>query len=254
MTWRKIVPNLFTLAALTAAALSILNAINGEFLQSAQLIMLCLILDGFDGNVARLFKGTTKFGAELDTFVDIIGYGVAPAILSYQVALKDFGTWGVALVCLTMMSGSLRLARFRVADPFRGQHGFCGLPITANASWLAMAIFVSQAGILQSDFISLTDGPMAAVVWTCSVFMLFLQVSNVRYSKPSKTPVLFFGGTVMVMLLFLKVQVGVSAAFAMLAYLFFYAFISPFMPKHRDVLEPTDEDDEEEHPVTVRHS
>ena len=65
MTWRKILPNLFTLGALACAVLSILHAAHGEYLVAAQLIMLCLILDGFDGNVARLFKGETQFGAEV---------------------------------------------------------------------------------------------------------------------------------------------------------------------------------------------
>ena len=253
MTWRKIVPNLFTVAALVAAALSIISSIEGHYLQAAQYIMLCLILDGFDGNVARMIKGQTKFGAELDTFIDIIGYGVAPAILSYQVAMKEFGVLGLAFVCLTMVSGSLRLARFRVADPFRGQRGFCGLPITVNASWMAMFVFIVHSDILHADHFSLTDGPMATLVWTCSVFFLFLQVSNVRYSKPSKTPVLFVGGTVAVLLLFMKQQVAVASACAMIAYLFFYAFISPFLPRHRDPLD-ADSDEEEEQPMPLRPS
>jgi CDP-diacylglycerol--serine O-phosphatidyltransferase len=253
MTWRKIVPNLFTLGALVCAMISIFKSIDGEFLQASQFIMLCLILDGLDGNVARLFKGQTKFGAELDTFVDITGYGIAPAIMAHQAVMKDFGLWGMAFVCLTVIAGSLRLSRFRVADPFRGQRGYCGLPITVNASWIAAFMFITHSGLLNEEHITLSSGPMATLVWTCSLIFLFLQVSNVRYGKPSKTPVMFVGGVVMVMLLFMKLAVGVASAFAILAYLFFYAVISPFLPKHEDVLDSVTSEDEEEQPATLRH-
>jgi CDP-diacylglycerol--serine O-phosphatidyltransferase len=223
---------------------------HGNFMLASQLIMLCLILDGLDGNIARAFKGTTKFGAELDTFVDITAYGLAPAMLIYETVAKDFGNWGLVLVSLTVVFGALRLSRFRVADPFRGQRGYCGLPITVNAGWVAMFVFISQTGMLDDEHLSLADGPLATLVWTCSVAFLFLQVSNVRYGKPTKTPLFFLSGILLVVLLFFKLQFAVASAAWMCAYAFFYAFISPFLPKHD--LVPDDE--EEEQPVTLRHS
>ena len=253
MTWRKIIPNLFTLAALVAAVISILKAAHGEFMESSQLIMLCLILDGLDGNLARFFKGTTKFGAELDTFVDITAYSIAPAILSYEVVMKNFGYWGLALVCGTVVSGALRLSRFRVADPFRGQRGYCGLPVTVNAGWVAMLVFATQSGLINHESITLTSGPFATVVWTCSIAFLFLQVSNVRYSKPTKTPLFFLSGILFTLLLFLKIEVAVASALAMCFYGFFFAFISPFLPKHDPILD-LDAEDEEEEPLEAGNS
>ena len=250
MTWRKIVPNLITIAALLAALFSMVQSAHGNYMLAAQLIMLCLILDGLDGNIARAFKGTTKFGAELDTFVDITAYGLAPAMLIYETVAKDFGIWGLVLVSLTVVFGALRLSRFRVADPFRGQRGYCGLPITVNAGWVAMFVFISQSGMLDDEHLSLADGPLATLVWTCSVAFLFLQVSNVRYGKPTKTPLFFLSGILLVVLLFFKLQFAVASAFWMCGYAFYYAFVSPFLPKHD--LVPDDE--EEEQPVTLRHS
>jgi CDP-diacylglycerol--serine O-phosphatidyltransferase len=241
-----------TLAALLCAFFSIVQSAHGNYMLSAQLIMLCLILDGLDGNLARLFKGTTKFGAELDTFVDITAYGLAPAMLIYEIAAKDFGFWGMVLVSITVVSGALRLSRFRVADPFRGQRGYCGLPITVNAGWVAMFVFITQCGILSEEHLSLTDGPLATLVWTCSVAFLFLQVSNVRYGKPTKAPAFFLSGVLVVLLLFVRLEVAVAAAIWMCMYGFFYAFVTPFLPKHDIVLD--EEDDEEEEPVTLRHS
>jgi CDP-diacylglycerol--serine O-phosphatidyltransferase len=251
MTWRKIIPNLITLAAMLCAFFSIIASGDGKFMLAAQLIMLCLIMDGLDGNLARYIKGTTKFGAELDTFVDITAYGIAPAVLIHEVTAGEFGFWGTALVGLTVLSGVLRLSRFRVADPFRGQRGYCGLPITVNAGWVTLFIFAWQSGLFSEEHLSLTEGPLATLVWTCSVAFLFLQVSNVRYGKPTKAPLFFLASIFMVLLLFYKLQFAVAAALGMCAYGFFYAVISPFLPKHDLVPE---DDEEEEEPVRVRHS
>lgn len=255
MMWRKIIPNLFTLAALVCAVLSIINAAGGEFIASAQLIMLCLVFDGLDGNVARWVRGSTRFGADLDTFVDVIGYGVAPAMLAYELVMKDHGVLGLAFVCFTVMSGAMRLARFRVADPFRGQRGFLGLPITVNAGWVAMLVFITQSGMVRDDVfgsLSLYAGPFAAFVWTLSTVFLVLQVSTLHYAKPTKAPLFFIAGIAMVMMLFLQGGVALISALAMCAYGIFYALISPFLPRHEALVEenaaavvPADEEEEE---------
>lgn len=254
--WRKVIPNLFTLGALVAATIAIIEAAHGGFLAAAQLIMLALILDGLDGNVARWCKGSTTFGAELDTFLDVIAYGVAPAILAYEVTMGDRGFWGLAFVVLTVMSGAMRLARFRVVDPFRGQHGFLGLPITVNAAWISLFVFIQESGQVPSAWMSLTEGPLATIVWTASLAFLFLQVSTVRYTKPSKSPLFFAAGVLLVMMLFLDLQVAVAAAFALLGYGAFFAFVSPFFPRHAEVIETTAEtdEDEEDEPVGLRPS
>jgi len=258
MTWRKIVPNLLTLGALACAMLSLIKAFEGEFVASAQFIMLCLVLDGLDGNVARWCRGSTQFGAELDTFVDIIGYGVAPAMLVYNLVMKDHGLWGFVFVCFTAMSGSLRLARFRVGDPARGQKGYLGLPITVNAGWVAMFVFMTQSGMLREDLFTLSSGPLAAMVWTVSMVFLVLQVSNVRYSKPTKAPLFFFAGIAVVLMLFMKSELALVAAMAIAGYGVFYGLISPFMPRHAALVEEAAsvavDDDEEEDPVHFRPS
>ena len=254
--WRKVVPNLFTLGAMAAALMSIIKAGEGEYTACAQLIMLALALDGLDGNVARWCRGETKFGAELDTFIDITAYGIAPAVLAWDMVMKDHGVWGVIFVCFTAMSGAMRLARFRVVDPFRGQQGFLGLPITVNAGWVAMFAIIAHSGVFDGQsWFSIASGPMAALVWTASLAFLLLQVSNVRYSKPTKAPMAFAFGLIMIMMLFLKQQVMVAAAMAFAAYAIYYGFLTPFCPKHAALLETAgDEADEEDEPADIRHS
>ena len=258
MTWRKILPNLVTTGAMLAAFFSIIHSAHGEYAMAAKLIMLCLILDGLDGNLARWLGGTSQFGAELDTFVDITAYGLAPAMLIHESVAKHFGTWGLLLVGWTVLSGALRLSRFRVADPDRGNKGFTGLPITANATWVAMLTFIVHSDLINDPHVSLIEGPMAILAWSFSGVMLFLQISNVRYGKPSKTPVLFVGGIVMVSLLFMRQEAALAAAFAMCAYVFFYAFVTPFLPKHHEAIVGDDDDadelEDEEEDITFDHS
>ena len=251
--WRKVVPNLFTLGAMAAAVMSIIYAGQAQYIAAAQMIMLALALDGLDGNVARWVHGETKFGAELDTFIDITAYGIAPAVLAWNLVMKDHGFWGVAFVCFTAMSGAMRLARFRVVDPFRGQQGYLGLPITVNAGWVAMFAIITETGGFGHEWLSITGGPLAAVVWSCSLAFLLLQVSNVRYIKPTKAPLFFAGGLVMILMLFLKQEVMATASLVIAAYAIYYGFLTPLFPRHAAALESAAEEEEEE-PADIRPS
>ena len=167
-SWRRIVPSLVTLSALFFGFASILATLESMRLgtphllaRSAQYIMLALILDGLDGNLARWLKGTTDFGAELDTFVDFTAFGAAPAVLIYAVMLQGASPcWRIILPALIVFSGALRLSKFRLKDPLRGQGGFIGLPITVNSSWIALSAFAAL--VLRPGDPVLVTGP-----WPC---------------------------------------------------------------------------------------
>jgi CDP-diacylglycerol---serine O-phosphatidyltransferase len=219
---------------------------------AAQMIMLSMLLDGFDGNVARLLNGTTKFGAELDTYVDMTSFGLAPAMLAYEAVLKQFGLPGFLLSSLIVISGVMRLSRFRIKDPFRGQRGFQGLPITVNACWISMFVFVAESGLFNTERYALQHGPMASLVWTCTVLFLVLQVSNIRYPKPTKALIGFIPCILFVLFLFLKMQVAVASALTICASCFIYAFVTPLLPKQADLASLLDEGDEDEPEPSLR--
>ncbi len=248
---RKWIPNSLTAAALLVAFASLVACAESRYLLCAQLLMITLILDGLDGMTARLLRTTSTFGAELDTFVDMTAYGLVPAYLVYQIVVPEAGWWGHLLVACTLLSGAGRLSRFRVVDPFRGQKGYRGLPITVNAGWVAMFVFIFQSDLLSDATLSLAHGPLATFVWGCSAAFLFLQVSNVRYGKPTKTPAIFISGIIMITLLFLRVEIAVAAAFALCVYGVYYAFISPFLPRQQTSV---DSSEEEEEAVSISHS
>ena len=184
---------------------SILLALEGAgyYMLSAQLIMLAMILDGIDGKVARWLKGTTAFGAELDTYVDMMAFGLAPAILIYQVALQRHNDWRIAMTALVVLSGMIRLARFKVKDPLRGQGGYCGLPITVSAGWVAMFVLLSETHTFGYYF-GLGQGPVGVIFLIGVLIMIVLQVSNVPYPKPTKVMAVFIPSIVLVTLLFVR--------------------------------------------------
>ena len=232
MNWRQIIPTIVTLLAMLCGFFSILLAIEGEehFLLSAQFIMLAMILDGLDGNFARLLKGTSLFGAELDTYVDLTAFGLAPAILIYQVALQRHVDWRILMTSLVVLSGVIRLARFKVHDPARGEAGYCGLPITASAGWVAIFVMMSETKVF-ADFFQLGYGPVGVLFLSGVLVMITLQVSNVRYPKPTKFPSIFIPCVVLVLLLFVtsKYTAPVAALIILLLGVI-YVVIGPFFP------------------------
>jgi CDP-diacylglycerol--serine O-phosphatidyltransferase len=218
ISWRQVVPTLCTLAAMLSGFLSLLVTFEGMhtnrpelYSWAAQLILLAMILDGFDGNLARMLKGESDFGAELDTYVDLTAFGIAPAILIFAVTLQSKDPlWRVLLPSAVAMSGVVRLARFKVKDPLRGQGGYAGLPITANATWVSLFVFVSNTP--PRDQFSLSHGPVAALFLAGVLAFITLQVSTFRYPKPSKKAVLFVPCVATVVLLWILHQVNLRWA------------------------------------------
>lgn len=232
-TRRTAVPLLFTLGAMAAGFFSLLSTAEGAYLRSAQLIMLALVLDGLDGKIARVLKATSKFGAEMDTFVDFCCFGVAPAFLAHRIALQNLGALGSALPVLLVMSGAMRLARFRVIDAHRGGRGFTGLPITVAGAWVALWAYLETSGALAAYGGSLTRGPISAFVWSVLALFTFLQISRVHYAKTTRDAFVFAGGVLCVAALFLGIRIGPAAALALAAYGVYYGLLSPIFPALR---------------------
>ena len=245
ISWRQAVPTVFTIAAMLAGFISILVTIEGMqaeaseharkmFKLSAMLIMLSMILDGIDGNLARWLKGQSSFGAELDTYVDLTSFGIAPAILIFAVALQHRNPiWRILLPSAVALSGMVRLARFKAKDPLRGQGGYAGLPITANAGWVSMFVFISKTppmpGTVEDAF-SLQQGWFATLFLLGALIFIVLQVSNFRYPKPTKSPVLFAPCIVLVALLFVPIRwLSLSAATTSIILGVMYVALGPIL-------------------------
>jgi CDP-diacylglycerol--serine O-phosphatidyltransferase len=135
---RMLIPNVVTLVALAAGLTAIRFTVEGSLEWAVMAIAAAAVLDGLDGRIARALKGTSRFGAELDSLADFIDFGVAPAIVLYFSGLKQLGGLGW-LVCLVFaIAAALRLARFNVMLddpdlPAWRKAFFVGMPAPAGA-------------------------------------------------------------------------------------------------------------------------
>src|SRR5206468_4192319 len=133
---RTLVPNLITLLALCAGLTAVRLAIEGKLEFALAAIVFAAILDGIDGRIARLIRGTSKFGAELDSLADFVNFGVAPALILYFWGLFELKSVGWIAALVFAICGGLRLARFNVMidDPSRpawAANFFVGVPAPA---------------------------------------------------------------------------------------------------------------------------
>lgn len=140
---RYLLPNLITLLALCSGVTAIRLAVEGRYQVAVAAVILAIFLDAVDGRLARYLKGTSRFGAELDSLADFVNFGVAPAILIYFWSLNAMKPLGWIISLMLSMACALRLARFNVAledpdKPAYAQAFFSGIPAPAGAG-LAMA-------------------------------------------------------------------------------------------------------------------
>jgi len=135
---RVIVPNLVTLLALSIGLTAIRFAIDAQFETAVIAVIAAAILDGLDGRLARVLRGTSRFGAELDSLADFVDFGVAPALILYLWGLHEIKSFGWFAALVFAIAAALRLARFNVTidDPNRPPwhaYFFAGMPAPAGA-------------------------------------------------------------------------------------------------------------------------
>jgi CDP-diacylglycerol---serine O-phosphatidyltransferase len=148
---RTLVPNVITLLALCAGLTAVRLAIEGKLEFALAAIVLAAVLDGIDGRIARLIKGTSRFGAELDSLADFVNFGVAPALILYFWDLHELRSAGWIAALVFAICAGLRLARFNVAtdDPNRpawASNFFVGMPAPAGAITVLLPIYVNFLG------------------------------------------------------------------------------------------------------------
>lgn len=247
MKWRRIIPTCITLGILWLGFESILKSMAGAYMAAAQLIVLAGILDGLDGEVARLFRGVTTFGAKLDSYVDAVTFGVAPAVMAYAAVWGEFGGWGLLFAFAILASGVIRFARYQVKEARVKQHTFRGLPIPVSAIWMSMLILFSESSILLEGKFFLDKPTVVLLMWVCTIAFLLLQVSNVRYAKPTKEMIAVgLIGAALLMAVMRNPVLGFCLATCIA--LLVFAFAVPFhLLRHLE-----EEDAEEEHPVKLR--
>lgn len=164
-TW---IPNMLTSLNLFAGLMAIMLTITSHIYFAALLIWGAAVFDGADGRIARRLDAASEFGKELDSLADLVSFGVAPAILLYNVAFFTYPWWIYPITALFPVAGALRLARFNVQN-ISGY--FVGLPIPAAGGLLVLAALLAPW---------LSGGVLIAILLTLSGLM----VSTIKVPKP----------------------------------------------------------------------
>ena len=149
--FRMVAPNLITLIALCLGLTAIRLAYEGRLEPAVYAIVLAAVLDGIDGRVARLLKGTSRFGAELDSLADFLNFGVAPALLLHSFVLHQVRSIGWIVALIFAIAMALRLARFNAAleDPDKPEWAkdfFVGMPAPAAAGTAMLPLYLHFLG------------------------------------------------------------------------------------------------------------
>ncbi len=170
-----ILPSLFTTASLFAAFYAIVQAMNGNFEAAPIAIFISMVLDTLDGRVARLTHTESDFGFHYDSLVDMVAFGLAPALVMYEWALSGMGKLGWLAAFVYTAGAGLRLARFNtLAGVSQDKRYFRGLPSPSAAALVAGLVWV-----LHSIGVPGRDISILALLITVAAGVL--MVSNVRY-------------------------------------------------------------------------
>lgn len=145
----QLLPNLITLAAMCAGLTGIRFAIGGQFQAAVALILVAAVLDGLDGRIARLLKSESEIGAELDSLVDFVNFGVAPGLTMYMWGLHELQAGGWIATLLYASCCLLRLARFNIGNRVSpsadkvATPGFTGVPSPGGAILAMLPAYVA---------------------------------------------------------------------------------------------------------------
>jgi len=155
---RVILPNILTLVGVCIGLSSIKFALDAKYELAIIAVVFAAMIDGLDGRIARLIKGTSKVGKELDSLTDVISFGVAPAFIMYFWSLNNLGKFGWLLCLIYVVCVALRLARFNVGsndEPSWKDNFFEGIPSPAGGILVLMPLIYSLSGFefIQINFI-----------------------------------------------------------------------------------------------------
>ena len=197
---RMILPNMLTLIGVCIGLTSIRFALDGRFELAIIAILFAALIDGLDGRIARLIRGTSKVGKELDSLTDMISFGVAPAFIMYFWKLNTLGRFGWLLCLVYVICVALRLARFNInssQEPSWRDNFFEGVPSPAGGILVLTPLIISLTGF---DFIQFNYDLMVPTFLIITSFLLISKFPSYSFKKiviPRKTTIFLLFGIVL---------------------------------------------------------
>ena len=248
---RVILPNMLTLIGVCIGLTSIRFALDGRFEFAIVAIILAAVIDGLDGRIARLIKGTSKVGKELDSLTDMISFGVAPAFIMYFWKLNTLGRFGWLVCLIYVICVALRLARFNVnssQEPSWRDNFFEGVPSPAGGILVLTPLIFSMTNF---EFIPINYDIIVPIFFIATSFLLISKFPSYSFKKiviQRKTTIFLLFGIVLFFGLLLIYPFNVIAISAIV-----YLLILPIsffhyqkLKKQNDDLNFKDEDDDQE--------
>ena len=246
---RVILPNMLTLIGVCIGLSSIRFALDGKFEFAIIAIMFAALIDGLDGRIARLIKGTSKVGKELDSLTDMISFGVAPAFIMYFWKLNTLGRFGWLLCLIYVICVALRLARFNVNTgqaPSWRDNFFEGVPSPAGGILVLTPLIFSLTSF---DFIKINYDVVVPVFFIATSLLLISKFPSYSFKKiviQRKTTIFLLFGIVLFfgLLLIYPFNVISISAFIYLGMLPISFFHYQKLKKQNEDQNHKDEDDD----------
>lgn len=174
-----VIPSAFTLGNVFFGVFAMVMASRGAYEWAAWFIVFAAVLDTFDGGMARFTRTGSRFGAELDSLADAVSFGVAPAMVMYQLYWAD-GSWSWLLSYLFVAAVVVRLARFNVEQAGGAKRSFHGLPSPVAGTMLATSYPFTQTAFFETYLSTL---PWAQIMGILMVLLSALMLSHVPYAR-----------------------------------------------------------------------
>lgn len=251
-----ILPSAFTLGNLFFGVYAIVAASRGDFLWAGWFIVFAGVLDMLDGRVARFTRTGSAFGAELDSLVDAISFGVAPGYIMFELFFAAEGGWSWILSFVYITGVVVRLARFNIEQGGEAKRYFHGLPSPSAGMTLASFYPFSQTAFFGTY---LADLPWQQILAIGMVLLTVLMVSHVPYAKVPKiglrTPRGIFNTVVTLGALFLALSVPRYYFFSALCLYITWGLVKSVLFGFLDRLpggDPLLDEDEEEFETGIR--
>jgi len=180
---RVILPNMLTLIGVCIGLTSIRFALDGKFEFAVIAIIFAALIDGLDGRIARLIKGTSKVGKELDSLTDMISFGVAPAFIMYFWKLNTLGRFGWLVCLIYVICVALRLARFNVnsnQEPSWRDNFFEGVPSPAGGILVLTPLIISLTNF---EYININFDIFVPVFFISTSLLLISKFPTFSFKK-----------------------------------------------------------------------
>ena len=238
---RVILPNMLTLIGVCIGLSSIRFALDGKFEFAIIAIIFAALIDGLDGRIARLIKGTSKVGKELDSLTDMISFGVAPAFIMYFWKLNTLGRFGWLLCLVYVICVALRLARFNInsnQEPSWRDNFFEGVPSPAGGILVLTPLIISLSGF---NLFQLNYELIVPTFFILTSLLLISKFPTYSFKKiviPRRTTIFLLFGIVLFFGLLLIYTFNVIAISAVI-----YVFLLPVSFFHFQKIKKQHEND-----------